>query len=130
MQKINTVLNFGNSGTAARLLGFGACSTNPDLQVRLTGDKSLSKRSMFKIIKVMEQFGAEIIPKNKFHFPFNFGFFRMPIEFKFDAGISSQIKSAVMLAGINSYGKTLIVEKIKAEIILKKCLNITEMLLN
>ena len=39
----------------------------------------------------------------------------MPIGIKFDAGISSQIKSAVMLAGINSYGKTTIVkEKIKS----------------
>ena len=112
--KKNTVLNFGNSGTAARLLGFGACSTNPDLQVRLTGDKSLSKRSMFKIIKVMEQFGAEIIPKNKFHFPLTLVSSSMPIGIKFDAGISSQIKSAVMLAGINSYGKTTIVEKIKS----------------
>ena len=45
--KKNTILDFGNSGTAARLLGFGVCSTNPNIQVKLTGDKSLSKRSMF-----------------------------------------------------------------------------------
>ena len=41
----NTVLNFGNSGTAARLLGFGVCSTNPNLQIKITGDKSLRNRS-------------------------------------------------------------------------------------
>jgi len=112
--KKNTTLNFGNSGTAARLLGFGVCSTNPNLQIRLTGDRSLSKRNMFKIIKVMERFGAEFLPKNKFHFPLTLISSEMPIGFKFNAGISSQIKSAVMLAGVNSYGNTLIVEKIKS----------------
>tara|TARA_B100000131_G_scaffold313524_1_gene349023 strand:+ start:2281 stop:3636 length:1356 start_codon:yes stop_codon:yes gene_type:complete len=112
--KKNTTLNFGNSGTAARLLGFGVCSTSPNIQIKLTGDKSLSKRNMFKIIKVMEQFGAEFLPKNKFHFPLTLISSEMPIGFKFNAGISSQIKSAVMLAGANSYGKTLIVEKIKS----------------
>ncbi len=112
--KKNTMLNFGNSGTAARLLGFGVCSTNPNIQIRLTGDKSLRKRSMYKIIKVMEQFGAEFFPKNKFNFPLTLISSEMPIGFKFNTGISSQIKSAVMLAGTNSYGKTLVVEKIKS----------------
>ena len=112
--KKNTTLDFGNSGTAARLLGFGACSTNPNIQVKLTGDKSLNKRNMFKIIKTMELFGTKFLPKNKFHFPLTLISSEMPIGFKFNAGISSQIKSAVILAAINSYGKTLIVEKIKS----------------
>ncbi len=112
--KKNTTLDFGNSGTAARLLGLGACSTNPNIQVRLTGDKSLNKRNMFKIIKTMELFGTKFLPKNKFHFPLTLISSEMPIGFKFNAGISSQIKSAVILAAINSYGKTLIVEKIKS----------------
>ena len=112
--KKNTILDFGNSGTAARLLGFGVCSTNPNIQVKLTGDKSLSKRSMFKIIKTMELFGTKFLPKNKFHFPLTLLSSEMPIGFKFNAGISSQIKSAVILAAINSYGKTLIVERIKS----------------
>ena len=76
----------------------------------------------------MEQFGAEIIPKNKFHFPLTLVSSSMPIGIKFDAGISSQIKSAVMLAGINSYGKTTIVEKIKSrdhtEKMFKNCIKI------
>ena len=66
----NTVLNFGNSGTAARLLGFGVCSTNPNLQIKITGDKSLRNRSMYKIIKAMENFGVTFLPKNKLIDPF------------------------------------------------------------
>ncbi len=112
--KKNTVLDFGNSGTACRILGFGVLSTNPNIQVKLTGDKSLSKRSMLKAIRAMEQFGVQFFPKNKFHLPLTLISSEMPIGFKFNAGISSQIKSAVMLAATNSYGKTLIVEKVKS----------------
>ena len=112
--KKNTVLDFGNSGTAVRLLGFGVCSTNPDLQIKITGDKSLKKRSMFKIIKVMENFGATFLPKNKFNLPLTLISSEAPIGFKFHNGISSQIKSAVILGAINSFGKTQIIEKIKS----------------
>jgi 3-phosphoshikimate 1-carboxyvinyltransferase len=112
--KKNTVLDFGNSGTACRILGFGVLSTNPNIQVKLTGDKSLSKRSMLKVIRATEQFGVQFLPKNKFHLPLTLISSEMPIGFKFNTNISSQIKSAVMLAATNSYGKTLIVEKIKS----------------
>ena len=43
--KKNTLLNFGNSGTLARLL-IGMLSTTPALKINLTGDHSLKKRSM------------------------------------------------------------------------------------
>jgi len=120
--KKNTVLDFSNSGTGARLIQ-GCCATNPNIQVKLTGDKSLSKRSMKKIIKVMEEFGAEYFPKNKFHFPLTLVSSDLPVGIKHVAGISSQIKSAAILAGLNAFGKTTIIEKIKTrdhtEIMLK-----------
>ena len=112
--KKNTVLNFGNSGTALRICGFGVLGTNPNIQVKLTGDKSLSKRNMYKIMKTMERFGVQFFPKNKFNLPLTLVSSEMPVGFNFEAGISSQIKSAVMLASINSFGKTLIVEKTKS----------------
>ena len=110
----NTLLDFGNSGTATRLLGFGICSTNPNLKIKITGDKSLRKRSMYRIIKVMEKFGATFLPKNKFKLPITLISSAAPIGFKFHNGISSQIKSAVILGAINSFGKTQIIEKIKS----------------
>ena len=58
----NLQLNFGNSGTLARLL-IGVLSTNPDITVYIKGDKSLNKRSMKKLIKLMEEFGAEFFLK-------------------------------------------------------------------
>ncbi len=111
--KKNTVLDFSNSGTGAMLIQ-GCCATNPNIQVKLTGDKSLSKRSMKKIIKVMEEFGAEYFPKNKFHFPLTLVSSELPVGIKHVAGISSQIKSATILAGLNAFGKTTIIEKMKS----------------
>ena len=66
--KKNLTLNFGNSGTLARLL-IGILSTTPDIEINVRGDHSLNKRSMKKLIKIMSEFGAEFLPKNKFNFP-------------------------------------------------------------
>ncbi len=112
--KQNTQLDFGNSGTAARLLGFGLCSTNPNLKVKITGDKSLRKRSMYKILKAMEKFGANFLPKNKFKLPITLISSAVPTGFNFQNDISSQIKSAVILGALNSLGKTQIIERIKS----------------
>ena len=46
----------------------------------------------------------------------------MPIGINYKAGVSAQLKSAVILAGLNSYGITKIFEKKKVEIILKNIL--------
>ena len=111
--KKNTLLNFGNSGTLARLL-IGILSTTPDLEIRLTGDHSLKKRSMKKLILIMNKFGAYFLPKNKFHFPIKLISSKIPIAINYKAGVSAQLKSAVILAGLNSYGTTNILEESKS----------------
>ena len=50
-------LNFGNSGTLTRLL-IGILSTTPGITVNISGDQSLNKRSMKKLIHLMNKFGA------------------------------------------------------------------------
>ena len=107
--KKNTELNFSNSGTASRLI-IGALSTTPNIKVKLIGDHSLNKRSMKKLIHLMERFGASFSPKNKFNFPLKLISSKIPIGIKYNAGISAQLKSAVMLAGLNAYGNTTISE--------------------
>lgn len=108
--KKNQLLNFGNSGTLARLL-IGILSTTPNISVIMKGDHSLNKRNMKKLIEVMSRFGAEFLPKNKFNFPLKMISSEMPVAINFKAGVSAQIKSAVMFAGLNSYGNTRIIEK-------------------
>ena len=108
--KKNTLLNFGNSGTLARLL-VGILSTTPNIEIKIKGDHSLNKRSMKKLIDLMSKFGALFEPKNKFNFPLKLISSEMPIGINYAAGVSAQLKSAVILAGLNSYGYTKIIEQ-------------------
>ena len=59
--KKGEVLNFGNSGTLARLL-IGILSTTPNIEVKVRGDRSLNRRSMKELIEILSDFGAEFLP--------------------------------------------------------------------
>ena len=111
--KKNLNLNFGNSGTLARLL-IGILSTTPDIEIKVQGDHSLNKRSMKKLIDIMSEFGAEFLPKNKFNFPLKLVSTEMPLCINYKAGVSAQLKSAAMLAGLNAFGTTEIIEDKKS----------------
>ena len=111
--KKNGKLNFGNSGTLARLL-IGILSTNPGIKVNIRGDNSLNKRSMKNLIGLMREFGAFFLPKTRFNFPLKLISSEMPVGINYNAGVSAQLKSAVLLAGLNSYGKTVINENQKS----------------
>ena len=111
--KKNLELNFGNSGTLARLL-IGILSTTPNIVVKIKGDNSLNRRSMKKLIDLMTKFGASFLPKNKYKFPLKLISSQMPIGIKYEAGVSAQLKSSVILAGLNSYGSTKIIENVRS----------------
>ena len=108
--KKNTILDFGNSGTTARLL-IGLLSTNPDIEVKIKGDHSLNKRSMTKLIDLMSEFGTTFLPKNKNNFPLTLVSSEIPVGIAYKAGVSAQLKSAVLLAGLNANGVTNVIEK-------------------
>ena len=107
--KKKTILDLGNSGTGLRLI-CSIIATTPNLDLILTGDSSLKKRNMSKLIKLMGEFGAQFFPKEKNYLPLRIVSSEMPIGINFTAGVSSQIKSSVCLAGLNSYGTTTILE--------------------
>ena len=106
----NLKLNFGNSGTLARLI-LGILSTTPNMDLKVFGDKSLNKRNMEKLILLMSEFGAEFFPKKKYFFPLRIVSTNFPIGISYNSGTSAQLKSAVMRAGLNSYGNTKVLEK-------------------
>jgi 3-phosphoshikimate 1-carboxyvinyltransferase len=111
--KKNSFLDFGNSGTLARLL-VGILSTTPDVEISIKGDNSLNKRSMKELIKLMSEYGAFFLPKNKYNFPLKIISAEMPVGISYKAGVSAQLKSAVIFAGLNSYGNTEIIEQKKS----------------
>ena len=111
--KKNLNLNFGNSGTLARLL-IGILSSTPGIEVKLQGDHSLNKRNMKKLIDLMSEFGATFLPKNKYNFPLKLISTEMPVGIEYNSGISAQLKSAVIFAGLNSFANTKIIETKKS----------------
>ena len=111
--KKNTVLDCGNSGTTARLL-ISLLSTNPNIQVKIKGDYSLNKRNMAKLIDLMSEFGTTFLPANKTNFPLTLISSEIPIGIEYKAGVSAQLKSAVLLAGLNANGTTNVIEEKKS----------------
>ena len=111
--KKKSILNFGNSGTLARLL-IGILSTTPDIEIIVSGDRSLNKRNMKELISLMNKFGATFIPQKKYFFPLKLISSKFPVGINYEAGVSAQLKSAVIFSGLNSYGITTIEEKISS----------------
>ena len=92
----------------------GILSTTPEIEIKVKGDQSLNKRSMKKLINLMSEFGAQFLPDDKFNFPLKLVSTEMPVGIKYKAGVSAQLKSAVILAGLNSFGTTEITEDKKS----------------
>ena len=104
-------LNCGNSGTTARLM-MGAVSSN-SISCNFIGDNSLSKRSMSRVTKHLENMGAVIYITKKDYLPLVIsGSDRLlPMKHNIQKA-SAQIKSALILAALNIHGKTKIIENI------------------
>ncbi len=107
--KKNIILNAGNSGTLARLiLGFLIHSKK---KIKLIGDKSLSKRDFYRVTKPLEKFGAKFqTNKGKLPLIIKGSTKTNPVKF-FEKRGSAQCKSSVMLAALNTEGKTYIKAK-------------------
>ena len=108
--KKNLLLNAGNSGTLSRLiLGLLTRSTQ---KIKLIGDKSLSKRDFSRVTIPLEKFGAKFFHKTKNKLPLIIlgSQYTKSIKYLENKG-SAQCKSTVMLAALNSSGKTIIKAK-------------------
>ena len=97
------VIDCGNSGTAIRLI-MGAMATSP-ITATFTGDESLVSRPMARVLEPLEQFGAKSLSRLKGLLPLTIQGSSNPISIKYSSLIpSAQIKSAVLLAALNSPG--------------------------
>ena len=115
-------LYMGNSGTATRLMLGALC--NQDFEAKFFGDKSLSNRNMHELIKLLKKMGVKISSKNN-KLPISIKGFNETIPIIYNQKIpSAQIKSAILIASLNSPGLTTIIENTPTrnhtEILLKK----------
>ncbi len=102
--KKNLVLNSENSGTTARLMS--AMLSNSNDWVKITGDRSLKKRDMGRVIKPLKLFGIKF-KDNNYKLPIWIKGPKLlkPIKYIEKLG-SAQCKSAVMIAALRANGKT------------------------
>jgi 3-phosphoshikimate 1-carboxyvinyltransferase len=106
-----TPLDFGNSGTGVRL-AMGLMATTP-LVARCIGDASLSKRPMGRVTKPLAQFGARFETSEGDRLPLTLHGAPKPVAITYTLPVASaQVKSAVLLAGINAQGTTTVIEPV------------------
>ena len=103
------ILDMGNSGTAARLLA-GILATH-DFYSVMTGDASLRKRPMARVIDPLKTSGAVFTAREGGRLPLSIQGARdaLPITYRLPVA-SAQVKSAILLAGLNARGITEVTE--------------------
>ncbi len=102
------VLDLGNSGTAVRLL-IGVAATHP-FKTTFSGDASLSKRPMERVMMPLSQMGAQFTARGGC-LPITVSGADQPIPITYELPVASaQVKSAVLLAGLNTPGRTTVIE--------------------
>jgi 3-phosphoshikimate 1-carboxyvinyltransferase len=104
------VIDCGNSGTGVRLI-MGAMATCP-ITVTFTGDASLNARPMARVTDPLALFGAQTVGRSGGRLPMTVVGAREPVPVHYVVPVpSAQVKSAVLLAGLNAPGKTVVIEK-------------------
>ncbi|MFT3810033.1 MAG: 3-phosphoshikimate 1-carboxyvinyltransferase [Micropepsaceae bacterium] len=104
------VLDFGNAGTGVRL-AMGAVATTP-IACTFTGDASLCRRPMGRVLDPLARFGAVSMGRTGGKLPLTLTGARdaMPVVYASPVA-SAQVKSAILLAGLNAPGETTVIER-------------------
>ncbi len=104
-------LDMGNSGTSTRLL-MGLVASHP-IEARFVGDASLSQRPMGRVIEPLSQMGAAFEASEGGRLPLAVrgASPAVPIQYRLPVA-SAQVKSAVLLAGLNTPGITTVIEPV------------------
>ncbi|AFO90215.1 3-phosphoshikimate 1-carboxyvinyltransferase [Phaeobacter inhibens] len=104
------VIDCGNSGTGVRLI-MGVMATSP-ITVTFTGDASLNKRPMARVTDPLALFGTQSVGRSGGRLPMTIVGAAEPTPVRYTVPVpSAQVKSAVLLAGLNAPGQTVVIEK-------------------
>lgn len=104
------VIDCGNSGTGVRLI-MGAAATTP-IAVTYTGDASLNKRPMARVTDPLALFGTQAVGRSGGRLPMTLVGAESPVPVRYKVPVpSAQVKSAVLLAGLNVPGQTVVIEQ-------------------
>jgi len=104
------VIDCGNSGTGVRLI-MGAMATSP-ITATFTGDASLNGRPMARVTDPLALFGAQAVGRAGGRLPMTIVGAVDPVPVRYEVPVpSAQVKSAVLLAGLNAPGRTVVIER-------------------
>ncbi|MGB7270631.1 MAG: 3-phosphoshikimate 1-carboxyvinyltransferase [Albidovulum sp.] len=104
------VLDCGNSGTGVRLI-MGCMATSP-ITATFTGDASLRKRPMGRVTDPLALFGTQAYGRKGGRLPMTLVGAADPVPVRYRVPMpSAQVKSAVLLAGLNAPGQTVVIER-------------------
>ncbi len=105
----SAAVDFGNAGTGTRLV-MGLIAGH-DMTVRLTGDASLSRRPMGRVLEPLRRMGLEVIDSDNDRLPMTIRGTSslVPIEYHLPVP-SAQVKSAILIAGLMARGETTVLE--------------------
>ncbi|MBN7786868.1 3-phosphoshikimate 1-carboxyvinyltransferase [Ponticoccus gilvus] len=106
----DNVIDCGNAGTGVRLI-MGAMATSP-IVATFTGDASLNKRPMARVTDPLALFGARAYGRSGGRLPMTIVGAASPVPVRYATPMpSAQVKSAVLLAGLNAPGETVVIER-------------------
>ena len=104
------VIDCGNSGTGVRLI-MGVMATSP-ITATFTGDASLNGRPMARVTDPLAEFGCQSVGRKGGRLPMSLVGAVDPVPVRYVVPVpSAQVKSAVLCAGLNAPGKTVVIEK-------------------
>lgn len=104
------VIDCGNSGTGVRLI-MGTMATTP-ITATFTGDASLRKRPMGRVTDPLALFGTQAYGRKGGRLPMTVVGAANPVPVRYALPVASaQVKSAVLLAGLNVPGETVVIER-------------------
>ncbi len=104
------VIDCGNSGTGVRLI-MGTMATTP-ISATFTGDASLRKRPMGRVTDPLGLFGTQAWGRKGGRLPMTVVGAANPVPVRYALPVASaQVKSAVLLAGLNAPGETVVIER-------------------
>ncbi len=104
------VIDCGNSGTGVRLV-MGAMATTP-ITATFSGDASLRSRPMGRITEPLAEFGALAVGRSAGRLPITVTGAMDPVPVSYTMPVASaQVKSAILLAGLNAPGETVVIER-------------------
>jgi 3-phosphoshikimate 1-carboxyvinyltransferase len=105
------VIDYGNAGTGVRL-AMGLAGSHA-FATTFTGDASLVKRPMARVVEPLRRMGVQVLGRSGDRLPLTIKGADIPIPVEYRLPVASaQVKSALLLAGLNTPGITTVIEPV------------------